>query len=219
MIDVIHEINAVRRQVGRRVLEAGEAHTVTISRSYAATVDDVWDACTNPERIPRWFLPVSGDLRVKDAAIGRLTLRDYYPQLTQAERDEREEFAVEACYLMRDRFLSEEVWETVGLPVEECVGYVESSQFMRQFRSLLFSRIVPTIKDIGLWGPKIRKGYEQMGILGFAETDVQAMAEEDERVAEEYDTRRDEIARVAASASGEPAGAGTVNGGTRPVSL
>jgi hypothetical protein len=51
---------------------------------------------------------------------------------------------------MRDRFLSEEVWETLGLPVEECVGYVESSQIMREFRSRLFSRIVPAIKEIGL---------------------------------------------------------------------
>ena len=63
MIDVIHEINAVQRQVGTRVLEAGEARTVTIARSYAAAVEDVWDACTNPERIRRWFVPVSGDLR------------------------------------------------------------------------------------------------------------------------------------------------------------
>jgi uncharacterized protein YndB with AHSA1/START domain len=62
MIDVIHEINAVRRQVGTRVLEAGEARTITIARSYAAEIGDVWDACTNPERIRRWFLPVSGDL-------------------------------------------------------------------------------------------------------------------------------------------------------------
>ena len=64
MIDVIQQINAVRRQVGTRLLEAGEARTATISQTYDATIDDVWDACTNPERIPRWFLPVSGDLRV-----------------------------------------------------------------------------------------------------------------------------------------------------------
>jgi uncharacterized protein YndB with AHSA1/START domain len=64
MIDVDHQINAVRRVVGTRVLEAGEARTVTISQVYDAPPDDVWDACTNPERIPRWFLPVSGDLRL-----------------------------------------------------------------------------------------------------------------------------------------------------------
>jgi uncharacterized protein YndB with AHSA1/START domain len=63
MIDVVQQINAVRRRVGARVLEAGEARTVTISQSYGAPVDDVWDALTNPARIPRWFLPVAGDLR------------------------------------------------------------------------------------------------------------------------------------------------------------
>src|SRR2546428_4089800 len=57
MIDVIHEINAMRRQVGTRVLEAGRARTLTVARTYDAEVQDVWDACTNPERIRRWFLP------------------------------------------------------------------------------------------------------------------------------------------------------------------
>ncbi|MEV0223430.1 SRPBCC family protein [Streptomyces sp. NPDC050704] len=64
MIDVTHQINAVRRQVGARVFKAGESHVVTISQTYDSAVEDVWDACTNAERIPRWFLPVSGDLRL-----------------------------------------------------------------------------------------------------------------------------------------------------------
>ena len=123
----------------------------------------------------------------RHVAFGRLALRDYYPELTQKERDEREEFAVEACYLMRDRFLAEEVWETIGLPVEECVRYVDGSQEMRAFRSRLFTRIVPTMKDIGLWGDKIRRAYANMNILGFADIDAAALSAEDERVAEEMD--------------------------------
>jgi uncharacterized protein YndB with AHSA1/START domain len=63
-IDVTHEVNAVGRQVGRREFKAGEARVVTVSRTYDSPLEDVWDACTNAERIPRWFLPVSGDLRV-----------------------------------------------------------------------------------------------------------------------------------------------------------
>ena len=51
----------------------------------------------------------------RHVAFGRLALRDYYPQLTQKERDEREEFLLEACYLMRDRFDAVEVWKTLGL--------------------------------------------------------------------------------------------------------
>lgn len=64
MIEVTQQLNAVRRAVGARVIDAGGARTVTISQSYPATIEDLWDACTNPERIPRWFLPISGDLRL-----------------------------------------------------------------------------------------------------------------------------------------------------------
>ena len=64
MIDATHQISEVRRQVGTRVLEAGEGRVMTLSQTYKADIEDVWDACTNPERIPRWFLPVSGELRV-----------------------------------------------------------------------------------------------------------------------------------------------------------
>ncbi len=64
MIDVTQQINAIQRQVGTRLLDAGEARTVTLSQVYDTTVEDLWDACTNPERIPRWFLPVSGDLQL-----------------------------------------------------------------------------------------------------------------------------------------------------------
>jgi uncharacterized protein YndB with AHSA1/START domain len=63
VISVSEQINAVRRAVGTRVIEAGEARVVTISQVYDGDVDELWDACTNPERIPRWFLPVSGDLQ------------------------------------------------------------------------------------------------------------------------------------------------------------
>ena len=125
----------------------------------------------------------------RHVAFGRLALRDYYPRLTQAERDEREEFAVEACYLMRDRFLGEEVWETLGVPVDECVRMVQASERMKLFRTRLFTRIVPTIKDIGLWGPKIRRAYSNMGIMGFADIDTEALSARDEQVAQEFDAK------------------------------
>ena len=65
MIDVSHQVSAADRTVGTRTLLAGEARVVTIARSYPADIDDIWDACTNPERLPRWFLPVSGELRLR----------------------------------------------------------------------------------------------------------------------------------------------------------
>jgi uncharacterized protein YndB with AHSA1/START domain len=63
VIDVTHHISSVDRRVGSRTLAAGEARTITISRVYDTSLEDLWDACTDPERISRWFLPISGDLR------------------------------------------------------------------------------------------------------------------------------------------------------------
>jgi uncharacterized protein YndB with AHSA1/START domain len=64
MIDVAEQINAVSRHVGARVFGPGEARIVVVTQRYAADPDDVWDACTNATRIPRWFLPVSGELQL-----------------------------------------------------------------------------------------------------------------------------------------------------------
>ena len=64
MIDVNSHISTVERRVGTRTLAAGEARTVTIARVFDTSPEDLWDACTDPARISRWFLPVSGDLRL-----------------------------------------------------------------------------------------------------------------------------------------------------------
>lgn len=126
----------------------------------------------------------------RHVAFGRLALRDYYPQLSDKERDEREEFAVEACYLMRDRFLGEEIWQRLGFNLPELMSYLENAEIMVQFRKRLFTRIVPTIKDIGLWGPRIQKAFVDMGIIEYAEVDVEKLSAEDENVAAELDKLR-----------------------------
>ena len=124
---------------------------------------------------------------------GRLALRDYYPQLTQAERDEREEFCADASYRMRDRFLANELWERLDYDTEACIEHVDTSESQRMFRSLLFTRIVPTLKDIGLWGPKMRQTFADMGVIGYESTDLDAVMAEDESVAEEMDANRRNI--------------------------
>lgn len=126
----------------------------------------------------------------RHVAFGRLALRDYYPQLTQQERDEREEFVIEACYHLRDRFLGKEVWEVVGLPKKKCVDYTNSAPSVKFFRSRIFSRIVPIIKDIGLWSHKVQDAYAKMGCLEFASVDTDSLLEQDGRVAERLDANR-----------------------------
>jgi Ran GTPase-activating protein (RanGAP) involved in mRNA processing and transport len=55
------------------------------------------------------------------------------------------------------------------------------------FRSFLFMRIVPILKDIGLWGDRIREAFEKMGVMSFAETDIDAEMASDEAAADEFD--------------------------------
>ncbi len=57
------ETTELYREVGHRRIAAGEARSAVLRRRYDAPIEDVWDACTNPRRIDRWLLPVSGDLR------------------------------------------------------------------------------------------------------------------------------------------------------------
>ena len=64
MIDVNEQLDAVDREVGSCVLEEGQARTVIISQSLKAGLDDVWEACTKAERIPAWFLPITGELEL-----------------------------------------------------------------------------------------------------------------------------------------------------------
>ena len=64
MIDIVREIEAVRREVGPGRTAAGEGRAIRLQREYDAAIEDVWDALTNPARIGRWFLPLSGELRL-----------------------------------------------------------------------------------------------------------------------------------------------------------
>ena len=66
MIDIANQLNAIHRQVERQPAAdgAGERVSVLLRRSYDTAAQDVWDAVTDPDRIKRWLMPISGDLRV-----------------------------------------------------------------------------------------------------------------------------------------------------------
>jgi hypothetical protein len=125
----------------------------------------------------------------RHVAFGQIALRGYYPQLSDGERHEREEFVVEACYRLRDRFLSEELWEAVGLPKAACLAFADRSETMRGFRARLFGRIVPLIRELGLCGPKVRQAFAQMGVLSLVNVNLAPMLADDARVAKDFDRR------------------------------
>jgi len=126
----------------------------------------------------------------RHVTFGRMALRDYYPHLTDAERNEREEFAVEALYFMRDRFNQTEVWERSGLPAEDLNVIAYNSPISRNFRTRLFTRIVPILKDIGLFGAKVQKALVDMNVMEYAKIDAGAILSNDAKVADEFDKRK-----------------------------
>jgi hypothetical protein len=104
----------------------------------------------------------------RHVAFGVLSLTDFYTkEINERERREREEFTFEACRLMRDRFLGKEVWQSLGFPVEECLQMAMTAPSTTEFRRLLFMRIVPNIKRLGLLTPFLRQGFTELGILQF----------------------------------------------------
>ncbi|MGX7672958.1 SRPBCC family protein [Plantactinospora sp. DSM 117369] len=64
MIDIIKQVNATHREIGNQAVATGEGRSLLLRRSYDAPIEDVWSACTDPERISRWLAPVEGDLRL-----------------------------------------------------------------------------------------------------------------------------------------------------------
>ncbi|HYC57200.1 MAG TPA: ferritin-like domain-containing protein [Candidatus Binatia bacterium] len=103
----------------------------------------------------------------RHVAFGVLSLREAYKEMSDSELRIREEFAVEASYLMRDRLLPKVLWEEFGLPVKEMVELSDKSETMRMFRSMLFSKIVPNVKRLGLLNDRLREQFAKLGILGF----------------------------------------------------
>jgi hypothetical protein len=104
----------------------------------------------------------------RHVAFGVLSLREFYStELNERDRREREEFVYEASVLMRDRLVGTEVYEKLGLPVEECKRIALESTTMREFRKFLFMRIVPNIKRLGLLTPFLKEKFAEMDILKF----------------------------------------------------
>lgn len=103
----------------------------------------------------------------RHVAYGVLSLRNYYDDMKESERLEREDFIYEAAVLMRNRFLYDQVWEKVGLPVAECKRIALSSMPQQMFRQMLFSKIVPAIKKMGLLSERQRQRFADLGILQF----------------------------------------------------
>jgi len=167
------------------------------------------DTTTKP--LPKQLLSYVMQDEARHVAFGRMALRDFYSQLTDAERREREQFVIEGCYLMRDRLRGAEVMENFGIAADEAFEIAERSPYLQLFRKLLFSRIVPCVKDIGLWGKELQEAYVDMGVFDLGDSNLDELMRQDEELAEQLDAerfaveeqaRRDEVADAIAEGSG-----------------
>jgi hypothetical protein len=104
----------------------------------------------------------------RHVAFGVLSLESFYTkELSSAELREREDFVIEATHLMRDRLLMNQVYERLGLDVQVWVKWANETPFMQGFRQMLFSKIVPNLKRLGLLTPRVRAEYGKLGLLHF----------------------------------------------------
>ena len=106
----------------------------------------------------------------RHVAFGVISLKEYYEGLTDAEIFERQQFAFEAAVRMRDRFMQQEVWERMGVPVKEAIEAVMLTPTRQMFQMMLFSKIVPNCKKLGLldagdgW---LRTKFGELGVIQF----------------------------------------------------
>jgi len=129
----------------------------------------------------------------RHVAFGVLSLQDYYKELSDPEIFERQQFAFEAAVRMRDRFLQQEVWERMDVPVKEAIELVMLTPTRQLFQMMLFSKIVPNCKKLGLLDRNdswLRRRFEEIGVIQFEdwtdtgeEYDAFALTDADQRSA------------------------------------
>jgi len=106
----------------------------------------------------------------RHVAFGVLSLQEYYSQLSASELRERQEFAFEAAVRMRDRFLQQEVWERMGVKGNEVAPLLMQVPERKMFQVMLFSKIVPNLKKLGLLDAAdgwLRERFTELGAIAF----------------------------------------------------
>jgi hypothetical protein len=106
----------------------------------------------------------------RHVAFGVLSLREFYGELSDAEMAERQEFAFEAALRMRDRLMAQEVWERMDVDPKVAITTMRDGTLEDPFAPMLFSKIVPNCKKLGLLdanGAWLRRRFEEIGVIQF----------------------------------------------------
>jgi hypothetical protein len=161
--DVISESTWDYTYLGMQIVTEGLA-LANLGMWYRATRDPLL------KQITRYVLADEA----RHVAFGVVSLREVYADLSGPEIRERQEFCYETALKTRDRFLAEDVWEVLGLPVEECTQIMLHNPAQLEYRRSLFSNVVPNLKKLGLldagdgW---LRDKFGELGVLQYEEWD------------------------------------------------
>jgi len=140
--------------------------------------------------LPKQILAYVMQDEARHVAFGRMALREYYAELSDKELHEREDFVIDGCYLMRDRFRWCDVIENLGYSRPSSGDTLPNREALQLFQRVLFSRIVPCVRDIGLWTERVRAAFADIGVLEMAETNLETLMRRDEEIADQLDAQR-----------------------------
>jgi hypothetical protein len=115
----------------------------------------------------------------RHVAFGVVSLADFYTDMPASELRDREDFIIYACELMRNRLVGDQIAVAMGWSRSEVQAVVLESPVARQFRRLLFARVVPNLKRLGLISPRVREAFEKLEIIEFENFDPE---EQDRRL-------------------------------------
>ena len=124
---------------------------------------------TNEPLLKKLLRYVMSD-EARHVAFGVLSLQEIYAEMGDKEIKERQEFAYEASVRMRDRFMSQEVWSRMGVNPRDVVPLVLNDPTREVFQQMLFAKIVPNCKKLGLLDRNdawLRRRFEEMGVIQF----------------------------------------------------
>jgi hypothetical protein len=110
----------------------------------------------------------------RHVAFGVLSLVDYYRDMPAGELSDREDFIIYACELMRNRLVGDQIATAMGWNREEVKDHVLGSEPAQMFRRMLFARVVPNLRRLGLLTPRVREAFARLGILEFEHADPEA---------------------------------------------
>ena len=147
---------------------------------------------TTPDPLLKQLLRYVMSDEARHVAFGVLSLKEFYAELSQDEIRERQEFAYEAAVRMRDRLLMQEVLDRMDIDVKAAVKLAMEDEDRKVFQTMLFAKIVPNCKKLGLldagdgW---LRQKFTELGCIGFEdfadtaeEVDAFALAEGDTKM-------------------------------------